>query len=138
MAISKGSDGLLAAASRISDLPLRAIVAVSPSSRTWQAIGENGPAPGRSSWTLAGASLPFAPLDGDTLMPQMLRNVAFARLDRRRHRPTLLHLGVAYDLAARGPGDAVIEVERIDAALLLLAPSAPMADEIAARRVGRA
>ena len=35
MAISRGSEGLLATASRTDDLPLRSIVAVSPSSATW-------------------------------------------------------------------------------------------------------
>jgi dienelactone hydrolase len=144
MAISKGSEGLLAAAARIGDLPLRGVVAVSPSSRTWQGIGEHGPEPDRSSWTLRGEPLPFAPIAGDALMPELLRNVALERLDRRRHRPTLLHLAVGYDLGAAAPKGSSIEAERIAAPLLLLAgeadelwPSSAMAAELAARREGR-
>ena len=52
MAVSRGSEGLLAAASRVPDLPVRSIVAVSPSSATWVGLGEQGSLQGDPSLDL--------------------------------------------------------------------------------------
>jgi dienelactone hydrolase len=141
LAISKGSEGLLAAAARVPDHGVRALVAISPSDRAWQAVGEEGPQPGTSSWTLAGEPLAFAPMRGEAVMPELLRNAILAGLDRRRHRPTLLHLAGAYSVDGKPPSDAAIPVERIEAPILCLAgesdevwPSVRMSEQIASRR----
>ena len=62
-ASSRGSEGLLAAASGVGDLPLRLIIAVSPSSATWVGLGETGSLVGIPAWTLDGADLPAAQTD---------------------------------------------------------------------------
>ena len=142
MAISKGSEGLLSAAAHLPDLPLRALVAVSPSQVVWQAIGDQGATPDTPSWTLCGEDLPFAPVAGEAVMPELLRNAALRGWDRRCHRPTLMHLLSTYALDdAAALAAARIPVERIDAPLLLiwgeedeLWPSGSMANAIAAKR----
>ena len=142
MAISKGSEGLLAAAAHLPDVPLRGLVAVSPSHVVWQAIGDQGASPDTPSWTLAGRDLPFAPVAGEAVMPEMLRNAALRGWDRRRHRPTLMHLLSTYALDDEAALSAArIPVERIGASMLLVSgdddelwPSGAMAAAIAARR----
>lgn len=141
LAISKGSEGLLAAAAHVTGLELAALVAISPSRYVWQAVGEEGPQPGASSWTLAGRPLPFAEMRGEALMPELLRNAVLGGLDRRRHRPTLLHLAAAYSLKEEPAPEADIPVEGIQAPILLLAgeadelwPSAEMASRLIDRR----
>ena len=52
-AISRGSEGVLAAAVAGLVHPT-ALVLVSPSSVTWQAVGGGGEVPGTPSWTLRG------------------------------------------------------------------------------------
>ena len=54
---SVGAEGVLAMASFIDDLDLRAVIGVSPSSVVWQALAEGRP-PNRPRWTLGGAALP--------------------------------------------------------------------------------
>lgn len=144
---SKGAEGLLAAASHADDLPLGALVAISPSHVAWQAVSEDGPAPDASSWTFGGRPLPYAPLDSEALMPQLLRNAAFESWDRRRHRPTLLHLAVGYDLHGNPEeiSRAILPVERIAAPILCLSgdedevwPSSRMSKEVLNRRPGGA
>ena len=72
-AISRGSEGVLAAAVAGLVHPT-ALVLVSPSSVTWQAIGGGGEVPGTPSWTLRGAPLPWQPLPSGVLMTQLVRN----------------------------------------------------------------
>ena len=66
MAISRGAEGLLAAASRAADLPgdlgCRGLILMSPSSLSWQAIGGNGSIPDTPELDLAGQEVPWAPL----------------------------------------------------------------------------
>jgi dienelactone hydrolase len=142
MAISTGSEGLLGAAAHFADLLLRGLVAVSPSHVMWQAIGDQGAAPDTPSWTLGGRDLPFAPVAGEAVLPEMLRNAALRGWDRRRHHPTLMHLRSTYALDDEAAlAGARIPVEQIAAPLLLLWgqddalwPSGPMAAAIRDRR----
>ena len=146
VAISKGSEGLLAAAAAFPELPLGALVLLSPSSVVWQAVGEGGAVPGVGSWTVAGSPLPFLAIDEEAIMPQFLRHAVFARAERRRHEPALLHLTAGYAPSledAAGRDRAAIAVERVGMPLLLAAggddqlwPSARMAKDIATRRAG--
>jgi dienelactone hydrolase len=106
MAISKGSEALLATAAAFPDLPLSALVLLSPSSVTWQAVGGDGAVPGVGSWTLAGEPLPFLAVHEEGLMPQFLRNAVFARAERRRHEPALIHLPRATPPGSRTPASA--------------------------------
>lgn len=74
-----------------------------------------------------------------------LYNAAFGSWDRRRHRPTLLHLAVSYDLIDNHTLEqAVLPVERIGAPILCLSgeedevwPSSRMSEAILARRAER-
>ncbi len=146
-AISRGSEGVLAAAAAGLVHPT-ALVLVSPSSVTWQAIGGGGEVPGTSSWTLRGAPLPWQPLPSGVLMTQLVRNAMNVRRDAAAHRPTLLGLRRAYEAGlARGTGDgagtadAAIAAEEVPCPLLVLTgdddalwPSGPMAQTLLARR----
>jgi hypothetical protein len=92
MAISRGSEGLLATVSRIDDLPLRLIVAISPSSATWVGLGENGSLVGIPAWTLQGEDLPAVQTDDQAVLSEIARQ-AFRRRGRRtRFGPALLEL----------------------------------------------
>jgi hypothetical protein len=73
MAISRGSEGLLATVSRIDDLPLRSIVAISPSSATWVGLGENGSLVGIPAWTLRGDDLPAVQTDDQAVLAAIAR-----------------------------------------------------------------
>lgn len=135
--ISKGSEGLLAAAARW-DLGLAGLVLVSPSDRVWQAVGPDGPVPGLSSWSVEGTELPFARVDGGALMPQLVAQAWHARADQRSGRVRCLRLRPAYGLA--GEHDA-IAAERVGAPVLLVAggqdalwPSPTMSQAIGVRR----
>jgi hypothetical protein len=144
VAISKGAEGLLASLALDRAPPVSAAVAISPSAVVWQAVGEQGPVPGRSSWTADGEPLPFAEMDTEAAMNEMLRNALLRGVDRRRHRPTLLHLASTYRFDRVAPdSEQRIAAERIEAPLLLLSgeadelwPSTPMASALAARREG--
>ena len=103
-AISRGSEGVLAAAVAGLVHPT-ALVLISPSSVTWQAVGGGGEVPGTPSWTLRGAPLPWQPLPSGVLMTQLVRNAISVRRDAAAHRPTLLRLRPAYEAGlARGTG----------------------------------
>lgn len=144
MAISRGSEGLLAAASRMDDLPLRSIVAVSPSSATWVGLGENGSLVGIPAWTLHGEDLPAVQTDDQAVLAEIARQ-AFRRRGRRsRFGPAVLELsrGFAPKLDDReATAAAAIETERIGVPLLLVAggadavwPSVEMAKRLLDRR----
>jgi hypothetical protein len=139
--ISRGSEGVLAAAAAGLVRP-SALVLVSPSSVTWQAIGGGGEVPGTASWTLRGAPVPWQPIPSGVLMPELIRNAVHVRRDVEEHRPTLLRLRPAYEAGlARGVGDAAIRAEDVACPLLILTgdddalwPSGPMADALLNRR----
>ncbi|MEJ2870228.1 acyl-CoA thioesterase/bile acid-CoA:amino acid N-acyltransferase family protein [Actinomycetospora sp. OC33-EN08] len=141
MGISRGAEGLLAACAAPGAATLRGLVLVSPSSVTWQAVGDEGGIPDTGSWTIAGRPVPFRPLPTGALMPQIVRNAWRLDADERAHRPSLLRLRPAYrsGLAAGGPGE--IAAERVAAPLLLVSgdddevwPGGPMAVELVRRR----
>lgn len=139
MAISKGAEGLLACAARV-DLGVSGLVLVSPSDATWQAVGADGPVMGTSSWTFEGVPVDYRPLDGEALMPQLLRNAVRSGADRRRGRVATLRLRPAYALPHQDP-TGQIDVRAVAAPLLLVAgdadelwPSSAMAEAIARRR----
>lgn len=144
MAISRGAEGLLAAASRIPDLPLRLLVGVSPSSLTWVGLGDEGSLPDTPAWTLGGEDLPALGTDDTALFAEMARQAVRRRGSARRHGPAVLHMAVAYGPRLDHPdaeGAAAIRSEDIAAPLLLVAggademwPSATMARRLVARR----
>ena len=144
MAISRGSEGLLATAAHTPDLGLRAIVAVSPSSVTWEAMGDTGSIADTASWTVHGAPLPFLAMNDEMLMKDAAKDAIRTRGHVDRHRPHLMHLTRAYGAALRDHASAeaaAIPAETITAPILLLSgsddqvwPSATMADVILARR----
>ncbi len=144
MAISRGAEGLLAAASRIPDLPLRLVVGVSPSSLTWVGLGPEGSLPGTPAWTLDGEDLPAVETDDAALFAAMARQAVVRRGNARRHGPAVLHMAVAYGPRLDEPdatGAAAIRAEDIGAPLLLVAgggdemwPSGEMARRLLARR----
>ena len=141
--VSVGTAGALAALAHDGP-PVAAAVAIAPSSVVWQALASRGRPPSTSSWSLAGRPLPWVPIKGERLLPELARHTIGGWLHRRRPRPHALHLRPAYaaglaETARVGP--ATIPVERIAAPLLLLAgsedamwPSTTMAEHIATRR----
>jgi dienelactone hydrolase len=140
LAQSRGAEGALAAAALIDGFDPGALVLVSPSAYAWQALGDEGAVPDTPAWTLAGLPLPFAPMDPDATMHELLRNALMEGRDRHRHRPTLLHLASSFP-ADRAPAQAALPAERVDAPLMLVVgeadelwPSAAMAQAIRARR----
>jgi dienelactone hydrolase len=144
MAISRGSEGLLATASRTDDLPLRSIVAVSPSSATWVGLGENGSLVGIPAWTLDGDDLPAVQTDDQAVLSDIARQAIRRRGRRTRFGPALLHLSHGFAPKLNDPevtGAAAIESERIQEPLLLVAggadgvwPSGEMAKRLLERR----
>jgi dienelactone hydrolase len=140
LAQSRGAEGALAAAALVDGFDPAAMVLVSPSAYAWQALGDEGAVPGTPAWTLAGLPLPFAPMNPDATMHELLRNALMEGRDRQRHRPTLLHLASSFP-ADRAPAEAELPAERVDAPLMLVVgeadelwPSAAMAQTIRARR----
>lgn len=144
LCISRGAEGVLNMAARVDDVPLTAIVAISPSQVSWTAIGQSGTLPGTPSWTLAGRPVPHLDMADHVLMSQAMRDAVRHRGHHDPHHPHLLHLADAYAAALDGSQaaeQAAIPVERINGPLLLLSgsddqvwPSGPMADAIARRR----
>lgn len=144
MAVSRGSEGLLAAVCSASGPTVRGLVLVSPSSVTWQAIGSDGEVPDTPSWTLRGDPVPWVPMPSGALMPQLIRNAWRIGRDTAAHRPTLLRLRPAYQAgldATPSPAGAAIAADRAACPLLLLTgtddevwPSGPMADALLACR----
>ncbi|MCC5951975.1 MAG: acyl-CoA thioesterase/BAAT N-terminal domain-containing protein [Acidimicrobiia bacterium] len=144
MAISKGSEGLLAAASMLNGFPAAALVAVSPSSVLWQAIGDDGAVPDTGTWTLGGEALPFVSAHSEALMGELLHNALTAKRLQRRHQPALMHLRAGYQ---EGLGDtdavaaAAVPAERIAVPVLFAGgsddqvwPSPAMIDALSSRR----
>ncbi|WP_249353924.1 acyl-CoA thioesterase/bile acid-CoA:amino acid N-acyltransferase family protein [Rhodococcus sp. USK13] len=141
---SRGAEGLLAAACD-GLIDVNGLVLTSPSSVSWQAIGPEGEIPETPSWTRRGRAVPWAPLPGGTLMPQLIRNAWHAHRDIAARRPSLLRLGTAYRAGlAAAPANSTLHSERVAAPLLCLTgeddelwPSADMATALLARRAER-
>ncbi|MDF3283342.1 acyl-CoA thioester hydrolase/BAAT C-terminal domain-containing protein [Gordonia sp. N1V] len=143
MGISRGAEGLAATLAREADLAVSAVILLSPSSVTWQAIGPDGEIPGTSSWTHRGQPCAYAPLPSGALMPQLVGNAWRLSRDVAAHRPTVLRLNPAYEegLARDVPPDAVIAAEAIGCPVLTVSgsddelwPSESMADALLGRR----
>jgi len=97
MAISRGSEGLLATVSRGLAPRLSSLVLVSPSCVAWQALGSSGEVPDTASWTVGGAPVPWVPLSSGVLMRQIIRNAWTVGRDISHQRPTLLRLRPSYE-----------------------------------------
>jgi dienelactone hydrolase len=143
LAASVATGGALALLASTADLDPRGLVAISPTHVVWQALGDGGPPPKASSWTLGGEPLPWTRMRGERLLPQMIDHALFDRF-HRHPRPKALHLLAAYAAGlSDAPADepAALAVERIRCPLLLISgqddqmwPSVTMADSIMARR----
>jgi pimeloyl-ACP methyl ester carboxylesterase len=139
---SVGAEGALAALSEIEDLGVRAVVAISPSGVIWQGMAEGRP-PKKSSWTLGGEPLPWVPMHGERLVPELIKNQLLKKLSRHP-RPSALHLRSAYATGLRdneAAEKAAIRAERIDAPILFLSsdddqmwPGSEMAAALMRRR----
>ena len=142
IAASVGTQGALLALSRL-DIPARCAIAVAPSSVIWQALADVGAPPKKAAWTHQGEAVPWLPMHGERLIPEIVRHEA-VQLFGRHPRPRALHMRRAYEpsLADReAVARAAIEVERIACPLLLLSgdademwPASEMAESIASRR----
>ena len=140
---SVGTEGALATLSGIEGLGVRAVVAIAPSSVIWQALGEGRP-PKKSSWTLGGEPLPWVPMRGERLVPELIKNALLKGLSRHP-RPSALHLRSAYSAGLHdrtAVEKAEIRVERIEAPILFVSGNDdqmwPAAEMVAALRRRRA
>jgi dienelactone hydrolase len=140
---SVGTEGTLAALSEIDGLgETRAVVAIAPSSVIWQALAEGRP-PKKSSWTLDGEPLPWVPMRGERLVPELIKNALLKGLSRHP-RPSALHLRSAYCAGLKDRAaveKAEIRVERIEAPILFVSgkddqmwPAAEMVAALMRRR----
>ncbi len=138
---SVGGEAVLAMASFVEGLGLKAVVAVSPSNVVWQALAE-GPPPMKPRWTLRGRGLPFVVMRNDRLMGQMMTFL----LRKTFRRPSLgVRTLPAYEaglLDLPAVERASIPVERITCPVLLCAgkddqvwPSPHMIEAAMSRRV---
>ena len=145
IAASVGTQGALAALALASP-PVRCAVAVAPSSVVWQALPENGRPPRTAAWTHGGEPLPWLPMHGERLIPELVRHKILERFSRHP-RPKALHMLPAYEPSLRDTGAvarASIAVERIDCPLLLVSgdademwPASEMCESIIERRRSR-
>lgn len=143
LSASVGTGGVLSALAHILDIDPVGVVAIAPTSVVWQALGEGGPPPNASMWSLAGSPLLWVPSHGERVLGQILRH---AVLDRFARHP-VPHALRLHDAYAKGLSDstavaaAAIPVENIRCPLLLLSgtaddmwPSGQMANAIMSRR----
>lgn len=143
IAASVGTQGALAALA-LADAPrVRGAVAIAPSSVVWQALPENGRPPKTAAWAYGGRPLPWLPIHGERLIPEIVRHQILERFSRHP-RPRALHMRPAYEPSLRDR-DAVtrasIPVERIDCPLLVVSgdademwPASEMSESIIERR----
>jgi dienelactone hydrolase len=144
LAASVGTGGVFAALASFSELDPQGVVAIAPTHVVWQSLGDGGGAPPKtSSWTLAGAALPWVAIRGERLLPEIVRHAVVKRF-RRHPVSTALHLRTAYAAGLRdvdATRAATIGVERIRCPMLLLSgeddqmwPASEMAAAVIARR----
>jgi pimeloyl-ACP methyl ester carboxylesterase len=143
ISFSVGTMGALSVLAQLSTVAVSAVISIAPSHVIWQALGSVGPPPKTSGWSLRGTPLPWVPIRGERLLPEML-GLAVKRRVRRRPTVTALHMRTAYraglaDHAA--VSRAAIPVERIAAPMLLISgdrdsmwPGSEMAAALLARR----
>lgn len=109
MAISRGSEGLLATLGHGLAPAPRAVVLVSPSSVCWQAMGSSGEIPDTGSWTAGGQPLPWLPVASGVLMRQLVRNAWTVGRDAAHRRPSLLRVRPAYENSLATIASAVVD-----------------------------
>ena len=125
-------------------LGVRALIAVSPSSVSWGALGDDGTIPDTPSWTVGGEPVPSVAMSDDTLIREVgRRGAAPPRPAQPPRSPTSCTSPGPTPRRCAGPqaDAAAIPVERIAVPILCLSgdddqvwPSGPMAAAIAARR----
>jgi hypothetical protein len=139
--LSRGAEAVLSAAAGIDALQPSVVVGLSPGSVVWEALDADGMGTGRSSWTVAGQPLPFAPIDDVAITRDLLHQAP--RRAVHRDLPQLMHLRAAYEGGLRGAAatDAAVPSERIAGRLVLHAggadalwPSDVMAAALVERR----
>lgn len=90
VSVSVGTGGALLALAH--DGPeVAAAVAVAPTSVVWQALAAAGPPPKAPSWTVGGQPLPYVPVHGEKLLPELVRHAVGSWL-HRHPRPRALHM----------------------------------------------
>ncbi|MEI6621542.1 MAG: acyl-CoA thioesterase/bile acid-CoA:amino acid N-acyltransferase family protein [Actinomycetes bacterium] len=143
LGISRGSEGVLSMAARIPGLPLAAVIAISPGSVSWTAMGDDGTIAGVPSWTVSGEPVPHLDIDDMVLANQAVRDALRHRGKSDPLHPHVLHLARSYDAAldSSAAQAAAIPVEQIQAPILCVSgtddqvwPACRMAAAIAARR----
>lgn len=105
-----------------------AVIATAPTDVVWQALGAGGSPPKHSSLSRAGEELPWLPMHGELVLPQLVKNVLLRALPGRP-RSTALTLQQVYARSRRDPTAVertAIPVEQIKAPLLLIAGAADM------------
>lgn len=142
---SKGAEGVLAATAFLPDIPIRALVAISPSAVVWQGIGRGKPEE-RPSWSLDGKPLPYLKLNAAKILPQfmlakLIRRLRLGKLFPALVRTKLLPAYADVKKATTAVKNATIPVEKIKAPLLLISgaedrlwPSTWMSQQIIKRR----
>ncbi len=109
MGLSRGSEGLLAALGHGLAPAPRAVILVSPSSVSWQAMGASGEIPDTGSWTAAGLPVPWLPVASGVLMRQLVRNAWTVGRDAAHRRPSLLRVRPAYENSLATIASAVVD-----------------------------
>lgn len=141
LGLSRGAEAVLAAVAASERLRPSLVVGLSPGSVVWEALDAEGTGTGRSSWTVAGAPLPWVAIDDVAVTRDLLAQSA--RRMVHRHLPQRMHLRAAYEggLASPEAAAARVPVERIQAPVVLHAggadalwPSDLMGREILDRR----
>lgn len=130
LGLEKGAEFLLAAASYIPDLDLRAVLTIAPSCVTWQGTVV-GKGPATSSWTIGGAEVPYVAVKGGSGQ-KLLRS-----LTKKEGGAVSQLLAHTEAFTAEALKRAALPVEKIAGPLLLLAgfddqqwPSGEMAEMI--------
>ncbi|WP_146132601.1 acyl-CoA thioesterase/bile acid-CoA:amino acid N-acyltransferase family protein [Streptomyces solincola] len=146
VAYSVGTGGALAALAYCG-IRVDAVVAIAPTHVIWQALREGGPPPKTSAWSQAGQPMPYVPVRGELLLPQIAGHALARVLHRRSASSQALGLRRAYAAGLRDTSAvarAVIPVERISAPLMAVAgdadamwPAAQMAQALLDRRRDR-
>ncbi len=151
LAIHATSVGTTVALSVLAHEPTReyakfkAVVLVAPSNVVWQALGDGGRPPEVSSLTLAGDDIPYLPMKGSNLIPQIIKNALLEKLPLPGPpRSTALATFAAYQPSLSDVAKselAAIPVERIDGGILAIAgtddkmwPAEEMARSLIERR----
>jgi|GEM_PF-237687 len=113
LGLSRGAEGLLAALAA-GRAEASAVVALSPSSVRWQAVGGGGEQAGVGSWTVGDAEAAWLPVRTGELVPQLVRNGWRLGRQEAQHAPTLLRLRPAYEAGLRHAGAAERAAAAID------------------------